>query len=246
MNYFLIIEYDGTDFSGWQKQLHGRTVQNELERAIKIAFDVTCKVTGAGRTDKGVHAHGQAACFKMNADVPEKKLVYSLNSLLPKSIAIRSSTIVPDDFNARFSAKKKIYKYYIWNTMFRSVWAEKYSWHIRSKIDSVLMRQAAQHLIGEHDNSAFDASGSTQPNKVVTMEKITISRNSNGYLVLTFMANRFLYKMVRNITGTLVEVGQRRLHPDVLKEALGNKRRFNDGETAPSHGLFLEKIIYEK
>jgi|AGTN01.1.fsa_nt_gi pseudouridylate synthase I len=243
MNYLLVLEYDGTPFSGWQKQPGARTVQEELEKAAKTLFKTDVRVTGAGRTDKGVHALGQAANLSCGAALAPDRIITSLNALLPAEISIISVKRVREDLNARFAAVKKIYEYRIWNKPARSVWAANGSWHVRSPLDVKMMRRAAGELLGRHDFSAFDASGGTQQNKIVNMKSIKVQR-AKGYIVCTLEADRFLYKMVRSIVGTLVESGRGERSSENIRKTLVSRDRRNAGRTAPAKGLYLKRVYY--
>lgn len=244
-SYLLLLEYDGTDFSGWQSQPKGRTVQEELETAARRILGCGVKMTASGRTDKGVHAVGQAVTFSLKEPVVPFRLQNALNAVLPRDISVAGIRQVPDGFNARYRAKKKIYEYRIWNRPFRSVWAQKYSWHIISPLNITAMRSAGRSLQGRHDFSAFAAAACGQENRIVSLKSITVSRRG-GYIVLRFEADRFLYRMVRNITGTLVEAGKGRIAPGHLKEILNSGDRRQAGPTAPPQGLFLKKVVYAK
>lgn len=243
MNYLLVLEYNGTGFSGWQKQPEARTVQEELEIAAKTLFKTDVRVTGAGRTDRGVHALGQAASLSCGAALDPARVLTALNALLPGEISIISVQRVREGFHARFAAVKKIYEYRIWNKAARSVWAENGSWHVRSPLDVKMMQKAADELRGRHDFSAFDASGGTQRNKIVRMKSITV-RRAKGYVVCTFEADRFLYKMVRSIVGTLVEAGRGERSPENIRKTLASRDRRNAGRTAPANGLYLKRVYY--
>lgn len=245
MNYLLVIEYDGTEFSGWQKQPGTRTVQEEIERSAAKILGVPVRVTGSGRTDKGVHAAGQAANLSSDTAIAPARLHSALNALLPSDISIVSVRRVPEGFNARYAAVKKIYEYRIWNTAARSVWAAPCSWHIRSPLDLEAMQKAARKLLGRHDFSAFDVAGGTQQNKIVRMGKIAVRRR-NGYVVCTLEADRFLYKMVRSIVGTLVEAGRGERTPGNIRDTLASRDRRRAGRTAPAQGLFLKRVIVKR
>jgi len=239
-HYLLIIEYDGSRYAGWQKQPGMITIQSELEKAAAVVLGKPVKSTAAGRTDKGVHARGQVVTLSAPANYPPKRFLLALNSLLPKDIAVTGVRKANAGSNARFDASGKVYRYYIWNKTYRSVW-RKDRWHVARPLDLGLMKSAVQFIVGKHDFRAFEARGSTQCSKICNLERIKIT-NHGGEITLTFAADRFLYKMVRNITGTLVDVGLGRIAPDALIGILDGKNRRHAGRTAPSHGLFLEKI----
>lgn len=241
--YLLQVEYDGTDFCGWQKQPHRRSVQGEIEKAARALCHAPCKVTGAGRTDKGVHAVAQSASIVVPARISPQRFVYAFNAVLPSDISISSARAVPASFNPRYDAKEKVYRYVIWNDPCRSVWSGKYAWHVAAPLDISRIKKAASFLIGTHDFSAFNASGSTQADMTVNLRRINIVRSS-GRITLTFRGDRFLYKMIRNIVGTLVDAGTGTLSPEMIPEILKSRDRRKAGRTAPARGLFLMKVIY--
>ena len=245
-NYLLLVEYDGSGYSGWQKQPGAVTVQGEIEKAFdKLGLKVNA--LAAGRTDKGAHALGQAVGVSFKKDTgKDYDLRYRLNAVLPKKISIISAEKKNSSFNPRFEAKRKKYRYVIWNRPWRSVWRGMNAWHVTQPLDTARMIKASRFLLGSHDFSAFDASGSTQPNKQVNVESIDIVER-DGKITVTFTADRFLYKMVRNIVGTLVEAGKGNIDPRQLKDILLCRNRRAAGPTAPAKGLFLEEIMfYEK
>jgi tRNA pseudouridine38-40 synthase len=242
-NYLLLLEYDGTRYSGWQKQPGVRTIQETVESSIQKIFGYPVKVVAAGRTDKGVHAIAQAVSFCACRTIDRPLVRASLNAVLPDDVSAVSIHEVSREFNARFSARGKAYQYRIWNKPFRSVWMQNVSWNIRSPLNISSMKKAAAYLTGKHNFSAFDASGGTQVNKIVDLKEIRITRRK-GIVTLRFEADRFLYKMVRNITGTLVDVGLGKRTPGEFESILESRKRSTAGPTAPAHGLFLEKVIY--
>lgn len=242
-NYLLFLEYDGTNFSGWQKQPKARTIQGEIEKASRKIFGKNIRVVGAGRTDKGVHAVYQAANLWTGKHLSPMNLRNALNALIPRDIAVFGAKEAPLHFNCRFKAKKKIYKYYIWNRRVRSIWQQKYVWHIPNPLHLNVMKDAASRLLGRHDFSAFAGSGIKQKNRIVNLEAIDISYRDK-IVVLTFRADRFLNHMVRNIVGTLVEAGRENIYPDRMEEILRSGKRTMAGPIAPSQGLFLHKIIF--
>ncbi len=242
-NYLLLLEYDGTRFSGWQKQPGCRTVQSEIETAAGKVLGCAAAVTAAGRTDKGVHATAQAANLRIAMRADPVRLRTALNAVLPADVAVTSVRRVPEEFNARFCARRKTYRYHIWNMPFRSVWLQGRSWHIIKKLDIAAMRRAARCFLGTRDFSAFDASGSSQENKTVAMRAARIARRG-GSVTLLFEADRFLYKMVRTMVGTLVEVGRGKRTPEQVRRTVESHRRSLAGPTAPACGLFLEKVVF--
>jgi len=245
MHFLLIIEYDGTSFSGWQTQPGRRTVQEDIEAAGLSITGHRIRITGAGRTDKGVHAFAQAASFHADATITPSRLCAAFNAVLPKDISISRVRRVPDNFNARFAATGKIYHYRIWNRTYRSVWSKKYAWHVFRPLDVKAMRTAAASLTGRHDFTAFSAAHGSQKNMMVDLRRISIIRR-NGFVVVEFEADRFLYKMVRNMVGTLVEVGRGKMAPPEVAHILRSGDRRLAGQTAPAHGLFMKKVLFTK
>ena len=243
-NFLMFIEYDGSGFSGWQKQPGARTVQQDIENALSRLGFKNAGVVAAGRTDSGVHALKQAVSLTLHKALPAGfDLGYSLNSVLPADISIISVERKKSVFNARYKAKLKVYRYDIWNSPWRSVWRGKNAWHIPKPLNTVYMEKAARCLLGKHDFSAFDASGSAQDNKTALIKKISIKR-SKGKLSLRFIGDRFLYKMVRNIVGALVRAGVAKIRPEQMKDILLSRDRNKAGQTAPAEGLFMEEIIF--
>jgi tRNA pseudouridine38-40 synthase len=201
------------------------------------------KLTGAGRTDKGVHALFQAASFETERTIAPARLQMALNAVLPGDISIARARRVGDVFNARYAAQCKIYQYRIWNRPFRSVWMQGCSWHVVKPLDVSAMRCAASFLLGRHDFSAFGAAHGCQKDKVVNMRRISISRR-NGCVLIECEADRFLYKMVRNIVGILVEVGGGKRNPEEIAGILAGRDRRRAGRTAPAQGLFMKKVVF--
>jgi tRNA pseudouridine38-40 synthase len=242
--FLLFIEYNGTGFSGWQVQPGFRTVQAELEAALKKLFKKPVTVSVTGRTDAGVHAQMQAASFTTSTCIPALNIQQALNGVLPQDISIKSVRRVKNGFNARYDATKKVYQYHIWNRPYRSVWQGANAWHVWQPLNVPLMRKAAKTLCGKHDFSSFDAKNSVIRDKVATILSIKISSVA-GKVTITFTGERFLYKMVRNMVGTLVDVGLGKTDPAKIAAILGSKRRSLAGPTAPANGLFLKGISFK-
>jgi tRNA pseudouridine38-40 synthase len=242
-NYLLIIEYNGAGFSGWQKQPRLRTIQGELEKALKKLFGGKLKTVAAGRTDAGVHASGQAVSVKVGKKMEASRLLLALNALLPRDISAKEASVEAADFDARRDAVEKTYTYRVWNSAFRSVWAQDVSWQVKTPLDIALMRRAAKCLVGKHDFSGFAASGGTQEDKTVNLKAIKIFRE-NEFMIFQFRADRFLYRMARNVAGTLVDAGRKRIKPEKMGEILKSGQRAAAGQTAPAKGLVLEKVAY--
>ncbi|MBP7176712.1 MAG: tRNA pseudouridine(38-40) synthase TruA [Thermoclostridium sp.] len=239
----LVIEYDGSGFHGWQVQENAHSVQEELEKAIAAITGESARITGAGRTDTGVHAYGQVAHFDTRSKVPAEKFSAALNSVLPPEVSILASQEVPEDFHARFTAVGKTYEYRILNRATRSPILAKRAWHIREALDLDAMGLAAEKFIGEHNFSAFCSSG----HSVLTFNRtLTASQwiRQDDCLVYRVSGNGFLYNMVRIMTGTMVEVGLKKRSADSIEALIQEKDRNKAGITAPPHGLYLLKVHY--
>jgi len=246
-NLKLTLQYDGTDFSGFAAQPKKRTVRQELEKTLLKLFKKPVKFYAASRTDAGVHALGQVINFKSKIKIPKSKLPYVLNNLLPEDIRIIKAEIVPPKFSARFSAKSKEYEYLIFNGRDLPVHLRKLVWQVKFPLKLSAMRRAAKALIGRHDFSSFCAAGAREGSKVRTIYKIAIrkmNRYGIGMISLQIIGNGFLYRMVRNMVGTLVEVGAGRIEPDKVAEILKAKDRRKAGRCAPPQGLCLIRVNY--
>ncbi len=240
----IVVEYDGTSLGGWQRQANATTVQSHLETALARLLQHETPVTGASRTDAGVHARAQVASFRTERPIPLHGIRRGLNSLLPESIAIVEATEVGDDFHPRFSATGKHYRYTILNRPDRSPRWHHRAWHISDPLDLEAMRAGATHLVGEHDFSAFRAAGCGAKTTTRRVERIDVSRDDDR-IVLDIRGNAFLRQMVRILVGTLVEVGSGRRDPAQLAEIIASKDRTQAGITAPAHGLELVEVRYD-
>jgi len=243
-NFKLVIEYDGTSYCGWQRQKAESTIQGEIEKAIGKMTGQHITLNGSGRTDAGVHAYGQVANFSCSTALAADVFLRGLNSLLPDDIVIKSCERAAEDFHARFSAKRKTYAYRILNRNLPCAVGRQYTWHIRTALDLDDMRWALRNIVGTHDFTAFEGAGSATKSTIRTVEKAELSSESAGYLVLEIKANGFLRHMVRNIVGTLVDVGLGKLKPDDLDRILKSRDRGQAGATAPPQGLFLIEVDY--
>jgi len=241
----LTIEYDGTHYHGWQTQVDDATIQETIETALGVMTREKIRISGSGRTDAGVHALGQAASFKTESAIPSHGFFAGLNSLLPDDIVITDCEPVDDDFHARFSAKHKTYHYRIYNRPVPIAVGRQYAWHIRKKLDIAAMRQAAGHIIGTHDFKSFEGAGSPRNHTTRTVMAASLAVAENGYLVFEITANGFLRYMVRNLAGTLVDVGLGKTSPERFKQILDAQNRDLAGATAPPQGLFLVHVAYE-
>jgi tRNA pseudouridine38-40 synthase len=235
-----IVEYDGTEFQGFQIQPRKRTVQEELERALQQITGEKIRVIGAGRTDTGVHAAGQGAHFDTAWKQPLKVLQRALNAVLPNDIAIRSLMQVPDDFSARYSAQSRTYRYTILNQPIRSPLAARYALVVAEALDVNAMNDAARGLIGKHDFGAFG----TPPrgdNTIREVSRAQVTRESTRVLIV-IEANAFLYRMMRRLVGTLILVGKGALNTEKFRQVLAKQRRA--GQSVPPQGLRLIAVNY--
>ena len=244
-NIKLILEYDGTNYHGWQSQAGtGRpTIQDTLELAIRKITGEESKTYSSGRTDSGVHALGHVANFTTSSTIPSEAWAPALNHVLPKDIRVQSSEEVSTDFHSRFSAEGKIYQYRILNRRSPSALYRNYAWHVAMPLNPRNMRAAAACLLGEHDFSSFRSSSCTAKTPVRTLKSLTITKKGEFVEVL-LEADAFLMHMARNIVGTLVDVGLGRYRPAEVKQMLTACDRKKGGRTAPSCGLYLIKVLY--
>jgi len=242
-NIKLLIEYDGTRYSGWQKQPNAMTIQENIEKAIKKITSEECTLIGSGRTDRGVHARGQVANFHTNSKIPSDRFKDALNSVLEDDISIRASEEVDDSFHSRYDAKGKEYRYLIYNNRIRSPIHRNYSYHVPYKLDIELMNKASKAFIGEHDFLGFMSSGSNVKSTVRTIYNISLKKNDD-LIEIKVAGNGFLYNMVRIVAGTLVEIGNSRIDLNEVDDIITSKDRNKAGHTAPPHGLYLEKVFY--
>ena len=245
----LTLSYDGTDFSGFQRQANARSVQAELEAALATIESRRVIVSGAGRTDAGVHALGQVASFRLSNEIAEADLFRALNAKLPADVRVLAVELAPSGFDARFSARAKTYRYRISNSVVLSPFQRRYAWHISRALDLDAMRAAARELVGQHDFTSFQAKGGSVRTSVRT---ITLSEWSEeplaggGRLLIYEIAGTgFLKYMVRNIVGTLVQVGDGRRDTLSMRRILTSKNRGTAGPTAPPSGLYLVRVDYD-
>lgn len=239
----LTLEYDGTNYSGWQRQYNGLAVQQVLEEALSAACREKIAVTGASRTDAGVHALGQAAHFDTNCGIPPEKFPFVLNTMLPPDIRVHTGRQVPPDFHARFMTGGKRYTYRIINSRHGSALKRNTHVHVPVPLDEAAMARAAETLLGEHDFAAFQASGGTAKTTVRTIRAVSLVRQGDE-IILTIEGNAFLYNMVRIIAGTLIEIGLHKRGEDAFQEAFHTLNRLSLGVTAPPHGLELTEVFY--
>ncbi len=245
-NIKLVIEYDGKEFNGWQKQPNKLNIQGEIEKAIERITGEKVDLNASGRTDAGVHAIGQVANFKTNSNIPIEKIPIALNSNLKKSIVIKSAEEVEERFHSRLSCKKKTYRYIINNSKYGTAIYRNLETHIPMKLDIEKMKEAVKYFEGEHDFKAFKASGTSSKSSVRTIYKAEVIDAGNEKIYIELTGNGFLYNMVRIISGTLVEVGLGKIEPKEVKNIIQSKKRENAGKTLPPQGLYLVKVEYEK
>ena len=245
-NIKLVIEYDGKEFNGWQKQPNKLNIQGEIERAIKQITGEEVDLTASGRTDAGVHALGQVANFKTNSNIPIEKIPIALNSNLKKSIVIKSAEEVEERFHSRLNCKRKTYRYIINNSKYGTAIYRNLETHIPMKLDIQKMQQAVKYFEGEHDFKAFKASGTSSKSSVRTIYKAEVRDAGNERIYIELTGNGFLYNMVRIIAGTLVEVGMGKIEPQEIKTIIESQKRENAGKTLPPQGLYLVNVEYEK
>jgi len=244
-NFKLIIEYDGTNYHGWQRQAAEPTVQAEVEQALSAMTRSDITLIGAGRTDAGVHALGQAAHFRCETRLDPQAILKGLNSLLPRDIVICDCRRVAEDFHARFDAQSKIYRYRILNRAARAAVGRSYSWFIHRPLDVRAMQQAAQFIVGRHDFKAFESSGSPRAHTVRhVLAAEWIEAQEQGLLTFQIEADGFLRCMVRNIVGTLVATGLGKIPPADVATILDSRDRRRAGATAPPQGLFMVAVNY--
>ena len=241
----LIIEYDGSAFHGWQRQKKDRTVQETIENALAVMTREKVTVIGSGRTDAGVHALGQVAGFKTRSHLDARIFLNGLSSLLPSDVVVRACDPMPDTFHARFDVASKRYRYHILNRPIAPAIGRQYVWHIRKPLDTAAMTDAAMVILGTHDFKAFEGTGSPRDHSVRTVTDSTIKETGGGNLTYDIQANGFLRFMVRNIVGTLVEVGLGKIDSQKVRKILQSKDRFCAGATAPPQGLFLMDVAYK-
>ncbi len=244
-NVKLIIEYDGTEYSGWQIQENSKTIQGEIQEALYKITGEKINTIGAGRTDAGVHAKGQTANFITASEIKGEQFSWALNSVLKEDIVIRDSIEVPIDFHSCYDAKSKIYSYTLYMNTFPPAIMRNYMYHIKryTALNVSNMEKAANYFVGTHDFKGFMASGSNVKNTVRTIYNIKLQEDEDR-IKITYHGNGFLYKMIRIITGTIIYSGIGKIDADSIPEILATGKRELAGSTAPARGLCLEKVIY--
>ena len=244
-NIKIIIEYDGKDFNGWQKQPNKLNIQGEIERAIEEITGEKVDLIASGRTDAGVHALAQVANFKIEKDIPIEKIPYALNSKLKKSIRVKSAEEVDEKFHSRYTCKRKTYRYVINNSVQGTAIYRNLQYHFPEKLDEEKMNKGIKYLIGEHDFKSFKASGTSSKSSVRTIYDAKVTREGE-IVTIELSGNGFLYNMVRIISGTLVDVGIGKIKPEDVKDILEARDRLKAGRTLPPTGLYLVDVKYEE
>ena len=244
-NLKLEIEYDGTNYAGWQVQpkARGKTIQAVIERKLRKILQEKVKLIASGRTDSGVHARAQIANFLTSSRIPLDKLKLGLNGILPEDIKIVKLNEAPLGFHSRFSAKSKLYRYTILNRDYSSPLLRHTVFFYPRPLDTKIMQNEARALLGKHNFSAFQASRGKEKNPVKTIKKVAVVKKNN-FIYIDIEADGFLYNMVRNIAGTLIEAGRGKLPAGSLKRILLSRNRMHAGQTASPKGLCLLKVKY--
>ncbi len=254
-NVLLTIEYEGTDFYGWQRQPRVRTVQGEIERVLSVICACDIEIDGVSRTDAGVHALDQKATFAADFAIPVERIARAANSLLdggkrpakqPSDVRIVSAHQVPESFHARFSAVGKTYRYVINNSPIPDIFMRNRCYHVQQPLDVEAMREAAAFVRGTRDFAAFQAAGGNPGQTTVrTVKSLEIKGEPKDYITVEITGDGFLYNMVRIIAGTLVDVGLGRMAPSSMEAVISSRDRTKAGHTAPAGGLYLLKVYYD-
>jgi len=244
MRWKIICAYDGTDFTGWQSQTTRDAVQDVIEAALTAILRDPIRIHGAGRTDAGVHAHGQTFHFDHDWNHPGEALLRAANTKLPSTIRLVEARTVTGDFHARFSAKGKHYQYHFSENP-PDPFSSRYCWHIPKPICPEAIQSALPYFEGAHDFTAFAGRVVEAENPVKTLERPELIPNGAGNWILSVRGDGFLYRMVRSIAGTLVRVGNKRLAPERIATLLEAGERTPEVYTAPACGLFLNRVFYE-
>lgn len=239
----LIVAYDGTEYSGWQIQPEAPTIEMYLDKAIRELTGENVHVTGASRTDAGVHAYGNVAVFDTESTIPGDRFTFALNRFLPDSIVIQDSWEVSVDFHPRHCNTRKTYEYRILNTAVPLPQKRNFTWHVAGSIDIEKMKEAAAYIVGEHDFKSFCCVRTQAESTVRIIYSLEVLQEGSE-IIIRIKGNGFLYNMVRIITGTLIQVGKGRFKPEYVNQMLEAKDRTVAGQTAPPQGLTLVGIEY--
>ena len=244
INYKMILQYDGSRYSGWQVQGNTeQTIQGKLQSVLEKMTGEEIEIHGSGRTDAGVHAKSQVANFHIEEHFTEGKILSYLNHYLPDDIAVIAVEQVDERFHSRYAAKKKTYRYHIHMGEISDVFERKYEYQYEKTLDVERMKEAASYLIGTHDFTSFCGNKKMKKTAVRTIYEINFTKKGND-LWIDYRGNGFLQNMVRILTGTLIEVGDGRRAPEELPQILESKNRENAGYTAPACGLMLMEVHY--
>lgn len=243
-NIKLTITYDGKRYLGWQRLGDSaKTIQGKIESILKQMTGEEIEIIGSGRTDSGTHARGQVANFKTETSMTRAEMLDFLNRYLPRDIVVTKVEEVQDRFHARYNCTGKQYSYYVWNNVIPTVFERNHSFHYPQKLDLDKMNQACEKLIGTHDFIGFSALKKSKKSTVRTIEKLSIEQEGS-MLHFTFVGDGFLYKMVRIIVGTLLEIGSGSMDVTEIENIFEKKVRQQAGETGPAQGLFLDDVYY--
>ncbi|MFQ5717124.1 MAG: tRNA pseudouridine(38-40) synthase TruA, partial [Nitrospinales bacterium] len=232
----VILEYDGSAYHGWQRQSNGISIQEVLETSLEKIVKAKTAVVGSGRTDAGVHAEGQTAHFRARSKMTSRQFLKALNCVLPPNITVKQVAEVPEEFDARYSAERKIYRYTLLNRDYPSALHHGRVWFIPIALDLAAMKQAGKYLLGKHDFSAFQGANSDVKNPVREIFRIDIVKERD-FIRFVFEGNGFLKYMIRIIVGTLVETGKGRIRAEQVRDILNSRDRTMAGPTAPPQGL---------
>jgi tRNA pseudouridine38-40 synthase len=245
-NIRLLIAYDGTRYQGWQRQKESPTIQGAIEEVLQKVTQAVVNLTGAGRTDAGVHAWGQVANFKTSSTLPLDKMESALRALLPQDILIRQILEVEPDFHSRYSSESKIYDYFITHQKPHYPFLRHYVWSIKDPLSIPLIKTGLLLLRGKKDFSSFQTAGSSVNNPIRTIYQADLLPTLWGACRFRFRADGFLRHMVRNMVGLLVQLGLRRISLEAFEAVIRAKDRSKAGAMAPAQGLFLRKVVYPK
>lgn len=243
MNVRINLQFDGTNYCGWQIQPEKPTVQGIISEAVYQITGQRVTVHGCGRTDSGVHASGYVASFETDSNIPVEKIPYALNSKLPQDIICTSAMEVEPVFLANRSAVAKTYRYTVDNNQFPDIFLQRFAWHYKYPLDEKQMQRAAEAFIGTHDFAGFAASGFSVKTTVRTIHSINVEKKNN-IITIDVTGNGFLYNMVRIIAGTLVYAGNGRIKPEAMPDIIKSRCRQKAGITAPAKGLCLKEVFY--
>lgn len=243
-NFKIVIEYDGTDFFGWQRQSEKKTIQEEIEKALTRMLNQRISISGSGRTDAGVHAFGQVANFHADTSIQPKEIKKSLNSMIKGPIVIRDCHIVAENFHSQYSAVSKEYHYMILNSVNPRAVGRDYFWHIRYPLDLGLMNECCQIITGVHDFKSFENTGSPRVSTVREIFFAAVEKKGTDCLKFQVCASGFLKYMVRNLIGTIALAGEKKISTREFRRILMARDRTLAGPTAPPKGLFLYRVNY--